>query len=346
MPKVDIRTLDNITNNSEAATLNINNNFKALQEAIENTISRDGTVPNYMEAVLDMNSNRIINAADPVEDNDLITKKYFDENVGDAKGAEERINEYLKLALEAAQKSQTYSATAVAASSNATDKANESSLSAAEALVSEQNAKASETASATAEKNAKASADAAKASEANAKTSETIASDSRTAASQSASAAASSASSAAGSKASAESSANSAEMSATAAQNSADDAALSATASQNSADAAAASAAEVAGAIITVNGASGTYQLQTNKNYHIYIKGDVTFIVPQDVDDSIVNQVMVHIWMPSVVAINWGANVSFVNGEAPDVSTAGGYFVYYQKIPFGGWLVGAYKESA
>lgn len=227
MPKVAIRTLDNITNNSEAATLNINNNFKALQEAIENTISRDGTVPNYMDAALDMNSNRIINAADPVDDNDLITKKYFDENVGEAKGAEERINSYLSLALEAAQKSQTFSATAVAASSNADEKADEASQSAAAALVSEQNAKASELAAASSKQAASNSADAAYVSEQNAKTSETIASDSRIAASQSASAAASSASSALSSKASAASSASAAEQSSTSAQSSADAAAQS-----------------------------------------------------------------------------------------------------------------------
>lgn len=214
MPKVAIRTLDNITNNSEAATLNINNNFKALQEAIENTVSRDGTVPNYMKAALDMNSNRIINAADPIDDNDLITKKYFDENVGEAKGAEERINAYLSLALEAAQKSQTFSATAGASSSNANVKADEASQSADAALSSEQNAKASELSAASSQQAASNSADAARISEQNAKASETIASDSRTEASQSAAAASRSVSSA--------------EQSATDAQNSATASAASA----------------------------------------------------------------------------------------------------------------------
>lgn len=123
-------------------------------------------------------------------------------------------------------------------------------------------------------------------------------------------------------------------------------AAQSATNSQNSANAAAASAAEVAGAYIIASGVTGTYQLQTNKNYHIELNGDTTFIPPASVDEQIVNQIMISIWMPSVVAINWGTNVVFVNGEAPDVSVTGSYFVYYQKTPFGGWLVGAYKAGA
>lgn len=351
MPKVAIRTLDNITNNSEAATLNINNNFKALQEAIENTVSRDGTVPNYMEAALDMNSNRIINAADPVDDNDLITKKYFDENVGEALGAEERINAYLSLALEAAQKSQTFSATAVAASSNADEKADEASQSAAAALVSEQNAKASELAAASSKQAASNSADAAYVSEQNAKTSETIASDSRTAASQSASSAASSASSALSSKASAESSASAAEQSATNAQNSANAAAQSATNSQNSANAAAASAAEVAGAVIVNTNVSGTFNLEENKNYHLRIKGGTTFVPPVYTQlpptPLIVYQIFLDLSIDTVVAINWGTDVLFVNGEAPDVSTIGTYMVYYQWCyGVNKWLVGAYKVGA
>lgn len=40
----------------------LNENFEALSEAIENTLSRDGTSPNTMEADLDMNGHRILNA--------------------------------------------------------------------------------------------------------------------------------------------------------------------------------------------------------------------------------------------------------------------------------------------
>lgn len=61
MSKVDIKTLDSVTNNDTTATALINDNFKELQKAVENTLSRDGTAPNFMDADLDMNSYRIIN---------------------------------------------------------------------------------------------------------------------------------------------------------------------------------------------------------------------------------------------------------------------------------------------
>lgn len=84
MTKVDIKRLDSITKNDTTATEQINDNFKALQEAIENTLSRDGTGPNFMDADLDMNSYRIINSANPVEDNDIVNLKYVEERIGGA----------------------------------------------------------------------------------------------------------------------------------------------------------------------------------------------------------------------------------------------------------------------
>lgn len=39
----------------------LNANFAAIETALENTLSRDGTAPNMMNASLDMNSNRILN---------------------------------------------------------------------------------------------------------------------------------------------------------------------------------------------------------------------------------------------------------------------------------------------
>lgn len=84
MTKVDIKRLDSVTKNDTTATERINDNFKALQEAIENTLSRDGTGPNYMDADLDMNSYRIINSANPTEDNDIVNLKYVEERIGGA----------------------------------------------------------------------------------------------------------------------------------------------------------------------------------------------------------------------------------------------------------------------
>ena len=51
--------------------LNANNDL--VEAAIENTISRDGTGPNQMNAVFDMNSNRIINLGAAVGGTDAVT---------------------------------------------------------------------------------------------------------------------------------------------------------------------------------------------------------------------------------------------------------------------------------
>lgn len=85
MVKVDIKTLDSTTANDVTATKTINDNFEALQNAIEDTISRSGKVPNYMQTDLDLNHNKLINLADPKEDRDAVTLKYVKDTVGDAK---------------------------------------------------------------------------------------------------------------------------------------------------------------------------------------------------------------------------------------------------------------------
>lgn len=55
-------TLSDINNESvPAASTTINANNALVEAALENTLSRDGTSPNQMEADLDMNSNRILN---------------------------------------------------------------------------------------------------------------------------------------------------------------------------------------------------------------------------------------------------------------------------------------------
>lgn len=112
MSKVDIKRLDSVTKNDTTATEQINDNFQALQVAIENTVSRDGTVPNYMDADLDLNSYRIINAAAPVEGKDVVTLEYFEEKAG---GAVEAAAEAKASASKAASSAQS----ALVASNNA-----------------------------------------------------------------------------------------------------------------------------------------------------------------------------------------------------------------------------------
>ena len=61
----------------------LDQNFQEISTALENTLSRDGTVPNQMEADLDLNWKRIINVADPVSASDIATKGYVDNWVSD-----------------------------------------------------------------------------------------------------------------------------------------------------------------------------------------------------------------------------------------------------------------------
>ena len=62
-------TLQDITS-GYAAPAKYNANNTAIETAVENTLSRDGTEPNEMNAPLDMNSNLVINLGAPVNLND------------------------------------------------------------------------------------------------------------------------------------------------------------------------------------------------------------------------------------------------------------------------------------
>jgi hypothetical protein len=64
MSKITLTNLVNLQNETTAVNaININN--ATLVAALDNTISRDGTSPNQMQAPLDMNSNRILNLPTP-----------------------------------------------------------------------------------------------------------------------------------------------------------------------------------------------------------------------------------------------------------------------------------------
>lgn len=52
----------------------LNDNSDLIEAAFENTLSRDGTGPNNMESDLDMDSNRIINLQDGINNQDAVTK--------------------------------------------------------------------------------------------------------------------------------------------------------------------------------------------------------------------------------------------------------------------------------
>jgi hypothetical protein len=67
-------TLNNVGDLTQVVTAKgtINANSATIQTAFDNTLSRDGTSPNQMLSVLDMNSNRIINLPAPVFPSDPV----------------------------------------------------------------------------------------------------------------------------------------------------------------------------------------------------------------------------------------------------------------------------------
>lgn len=69
MSKITLGNLSSLANQATAIAL-INANSNVIIPAFDNTLSRDGTAPNQMEAVLDMNSNRIINLPAPLANTD------------------------------------------------------------------------------------------------------------------------------------------------------------------------------------------------------------------------------------------------------------------------------------
>lgn len=65
MAKVTLNDIQNLQN-EQSAVGTLNRNFQALQSVIETLLSRDGSVPNQMLSLLDMNNRRIINLPPPM----------------------------------------------------------------------------------------------------------------------------------------------------------------------------------------------------------------------------------------------------------------------------------------
>jgi len=72
MAKLVLNDITNLEGNPSSAQTNINANSAAIETALENTLSRDGTTPNTMSADIDINSNRLLNVPPPVNDTDIV----------------------------------------------------------------------------------------------------------------------------------------------------------------------------------------------------------------------------------------------------------------------------------
>lgn len=76
MAKLTLTDLSSLQN--EISAINrVNANNALIETALENTLSRDGTTPNQMQADLDMNSHRILNLPDAIDDHEPLTLGQF-----------------------------------------------------------------------------------------------------------------------------------------------------------------------------------------------------------------------------------------------------------------------------
>lgn len=88
MAKVVLTTLTSRYGSIDA----LNDNFDAIALALDNTLSRDGSIPNDLEANIDANSYRIINLPTPLTNSEAATKEYVDEVVNILAGYVEEID--------------------------------------------------------------------------------------------------------------------------------------------------------------------------------------------------------------------------------------------------------------
>lgn len=72
MAKLTLSDINNLQNESTVVTTLTQNN-DATEAAMEKTLSRDGTAPNFMQASLDMNNNTIINLPDALTEQEPAT---------------------------------------------------------------------------------------------------------------------------------------------------------------------------------------------------------------------------------------------------------------------------------
>lgn len=136
MAKLTLTNPDSLANETNFLGI-IESNNDAIEAALENTLSRDGTTPNTMGANLDMNSNRIVNLPAASNNTEPVRKAEFDTAVGTlSSGLQSFVDAAEASADEAANSATAAAASALAASLSATN----ADASADAAAVSEANA--------------------------------------------------------------------------------------------------------------------------------------------------------------------------------------------------------------
>lgn len=216
MSKITLADLASIQNDPTAVDT-INDNSAIIEVAFDNTLSRDGTSPNQMNANIDMNSHRILNLPRPLSPNEPARLR----DVGDAKQYADDAAASAAAAAGSASSAASSATSASTSAANAATSATNASNSATSAAGSATSASGSATTATTQAGIATTQAGIATTQAGNASTSATNASNSASAASTSASNASTSATNAGNSATAAAGSASSASTSATNASNSA-----------------------------------------------------------------------------------------------------------------------------
>ena len=94
--------------------------------------------------------------------------------------------------------------------------------------------------------------------------------------------------------------------------------------------------------VIGIPATSGTVTLSDNTVYSGTMTGEMTFTLPAVTNATQYHQIKAMLYLP-VVTINWGTT-HYIGGEAPDVSGAGQYMIYWDYVPaLSAWAVGAMK---
>ena len=123
----------------------LNANFDAIEAALENTMSLDGTAPNGMEVDLDMNSHKVINLADPTNNGDAVSKGWLLEQEGNAAASADAAAASASAAENSAVAAAASASSATSSASTATTQASSATASASTATTQATNASTSAT---------------------------------------------------------------------------------------------------------------------------------------------------------------------------------------------------------